>query len=126
MVVVPQKVASWLLVQTNLQKARRIHAGRDAEIDAVLIALALAAMETRPGSGLGNRPAPNPELPAGSTPRTVTTKAVADQLNITVRAVVRAIADNRLTAVKNDEGRWRIGEGEAARFVDQHRKDHAA
>ena len=116
-VVLPQAAASWLYRAANIQSIRERNQGVDPLIDAVLVAISLAALEAT--SAIGSRSAPRSEPVASfeEQQRTVTTGAIADQLNITRRAVVRAIADQRLPAVKDAEGRWRVTADEATRYV---------
>ena len=108
-VVVPGRIAAWLLSRAGLADYHRAHRGDDPEVDQVLVALKLAAhawRERTTGTDHGTREANTPPQDAPS-PRWLTTTATAQLLGITSRAVVKAIAVCRLPAVWS-AGRWWI------------------
>jgi hypothetical protein len=115
-VVLPQAFVTWLYPAARLRDLHARYHG-DPLNDACLIALALAAQEST--SGVGSKPAPRSEVPAQSTQRLVSTASIAAQLNITTRAVTQAIHDDRLRAVKDEDGRWRITAADASAFAAQ-------
>lgn len=115
-VLLPQAFVTWLYAAARLREIHARYRG-DPLNDACLIALALAAQEST--SAVGTKPAPQSELPAQSTQRLISTATIADQLNITTRAITQAIHDDRLPAVKDEDGRWRITAKDAARFAAQ-------
>jgi hypothetical protein len=106
-VVVPGRVAAWLLSRAGLADYHRAHRGDDPEVDQVVIALKLAAhawRERATGTGHGTREANIPPQGAPS-PTWVNTTTAARALGITSRAVVKAIAAGRLRA-QWSAGRW--------------------
>lgn len=121
-VIIPQRVAAWLhsVVDCQREQHRRVRE-RYPELDAVLVALALAALEVT-HSETGSGSAPLPEEAGQSTGRTVGTNVLAGRLNCTQRAITQAICDGRLAASKDDGGRWRINEDEAERFASEYGK----
>lgn len=104
-VVVPARVAAWLESKANLSALRVRARGSDAEVDAVLVALRVAALAWRT-SATGSDVEPTPEAARGSEQWLSTSKA-ADLLGITDRAVRLAIREGRLEAVQV-AGRWRV------------------
>lgn len=102
-VVIPQAAARWLYYKAGLRDLRARNTPADPEVNAALIAIALAAIET-PGSDPGSDRAAKSEPDRQST---LTTRAAADRLNIGTRAIVKAIAQGRLKAIRHG-GRWRI------------------
>jgi excisionase family DNA binding protein len=115
-VVVPARVAAWLDRNAGLDRLRIDHRGADAELDAVLCALRLAALVWR-SSACGTSVAVAPE-PGASW---LSTGEVAAALGITARGVRKAIAEGRLQATRED-GRWRV----AREDVEQWRAARAA
>jgi len=109
--IVPARVAAWLDSRLNLTQVRGQVRGRDAEVDAVLVALRLAAMSWR-ASATGSGEAPTPEVEASSW---VGTRQAADLLGIGDRAIRLAIAEQRLAA-HNVGGRWRITREDIEQF----------
>jgi len=103
-VIVPARVAAWLSRHARLDELRAQVRGADAEVDNVLVALAVASATWRT-SATGSTHAPEPEVRALS-PWMSSTQA-ADLLGITSRAVRLAIGEERLPAEQVD-GRWRI------------------
>ncbi|MFY1589160.1 hypothetical protein ACN267_32260, partial [Micromonospora sp. WMMD734] len=83
-VVVPGRVAAWLERHANLRQVRTAQRGADPEVDAVLVALAVAAAAWRqqavPGSDHGTDQRNRPEL--GASCELSTTEA-ADRIGIT-------------------------------------------
>ena len=104
------RVCAALNRYANLDQFRQQQRGRDAEVDAALLAMHFAATEWR-RSATGTPQATPPE-PATSS-QWVGTRAAATQLRITERAVVKAIQEQRLPASKVD-GRWRINREDIA------------
>ena len=108
-VVVPGRVAAWLERECDLRRRRTETRGRDAELDAVLVALAVAAAawRDRVGSEFGTKRAPE-SVPVASLSSVISTDDAAAQCGFTSpRPIVRAIADGRLEASKIG-GRWLI------------------
>jgi excisionase family DNA binding protein len=103
-VVVPARVAAWLMKYAHLDRLRAQVRGADPEVDSVLVALTVAGMHWRT-SATGSTRAPEAEVVAPS-PWMGTTQ-VADSLGITARAVRLAISEERLPAESVD-GRWLI------------------
>lgn len=104
-VVVPARVAAYLESKAGLSSFRVSNRGADAEVDSVLIALHLAAMNWR-GSATGTRDAAPAEPPADS-PHRLTTSQAAALLQVGERAIRKAIANESLPA-ENINGRWVI------------------
>lgn len=108
-VVVPGRVAAWLLSRAGLADYHRAHRGDDPEVDQVLVALKLAAIawrERATGTDHGTREADTPPQDAPS-PTWLNATTAARALGITSRAVVKAIAAGRLPA-QWSAGRWWI------------------
>lgn len=107
-VVVPGRVAAWLERYAQLRQIRTEHRGVDPEVDAVLVALAVAAAAWRQQTGVSSdqgtdqRKQPEP----GPCSDLSTTEA-ADRIGITDRGVRAAIAAGRLHAHR-DGDRWRV------------------
>lgn len=99
---VPARVAAWLSRWTNIDARRGEQRGRDGEVDAVLLALRVAALN-HGGADSGTRPAPAPE-PVTSW---LTTAQAAARLGIGERAVRQLITRGRLPATRVG-GRWLI------------------
>lgn len=104
-VVIPARVCAWLERYARLNEVRIRERGTDPEVDAVLVALRLAALTWRT-TATGTPIAAKPEALADLNQWLSTTQA-ADILYITDRAVRLAIQENRLKAT-NVNGRWRI------------------
>jgi excisionase family DNA binding protein len=117
-VVVPARVAAWLCQRAQLDRIRADIRGLDPEVDSVLVALTVAAMQWRT-SATGSTQAPEPEA-AAQSPWVSSTQA-ADLLGITARAVRLAIGEQRLPAEQVD-GRWRI----AREDVEHYRASRSA
>lgn len=100
-VVVPGRVAAWLLSRAGLDEYHHSHRGDDPDVDQVLVALKLAAIAWRErntgGTDHGTQVADTPPQAAPS-PQWLTTTATARVLGITARAVVKAISAGRLPA----------------------------
>ncbi len=101
-VVLPARVAAWLAHHVRLQELRTRFRGADAEVDAVLVAITLAALHWRT-SGTGSETATKPEVGPGW----LSSDRAGSLLGISSRAVRLAIAEGRLEADLVD-GRWRI------------------
>lgn len=100
-VLVPQSAARWLYQRGKLRDRGEID---DPEIEAAIVALALAALD---GADRGHEPAPTPDIAIESTQQ-LNTRTAAHRLGLTPRAIVHAINGRRLNATKDSEGRWRI------------------
>ena len=99
-VLIPGRVAAWLLSRAGLNEYHRGHRGDDPEVDQLLVALKIAAhiwRERNVGTGHGTRAADTPAQPAPS-PNWLTTTAAARSLGIGTRAVRKAISAGRLRA----------------------------
>lgn len=104
-VVVPGRVAAWLERNADLRRLRTEVRGGDAEVDAVLVALATCALAWRT-SAVGRERAPEPEVVASSGQRLSTSQAAA-LLSRSDRAVRMACSAGRLPA-EQVGGRWLI------------------
>lgn len=101
-VAVPGRVAAWLERYADLRQVRTANRGVDAEVDAVLVALATAAAIWRlqrtgadHGTELGK--------PAEPVPSSLTTAQAATLLRIGERAVRKACAEGRLPATRHGD-----------------------
>lgn len=103
-VVVPARVAAWLLRHGGVDRLRSQVRGADAEVDAVLVALTVAGQFWR-ASATGSQVDPEPE--AAPRSQWLSTTEASDRLGITDRAVRLAISEDRLAAEQID-GRWRL------------------
>lgn len=113
-VVIPQVVAAWLWHQCNLRNVREPD---DSEVAGVLVALRYAAADLVSPSGSAI-PTAEPDS-VGQLEQHMNTRAAADQLNITPRAITAAITERRLEAIKHD-GRWQINQHDLDKY---HRRD---
>lgn len=104
-VVLPGRVCAWLERYAKLNEVRIQNRGVDAEVDAVLVAVRVAALAWR-DSATGSPVAAKPEAPTDLKKWFTTTQA-GDKIGITDRAVRLAIKERRLKA-SNIDGRWRI------------------
>ncbi|MFJ5693316.1 helix-turn-helix domain-containing protein [Arthrobacter sp. NPDC093125] len=104
-VVIPARVCAWLERHAKLNEVRIQERGADPEVDAVLVALRLAALTWRT-TATGTPVAAKPEV-APDLNQWLSTGQAADRLGITDRAVRLAIQEQRLHAT-NVAGRWRI------------------
>jgi hypothetical protein len=112
-VVIPARVCAWLERHVQLNEIRIRERGADQEVDAVLVALRLAALTWRT-SATGTPVAAKPEAPAELN-QWLSTTQTADILYITDRAVRLAIKEGRLKATSIN-GRWRIAREDIAHF----------
>lgn len=103
-VVVPARIAAVLERYTDVGRLRVDRRGQDAELDAVLQALRFAAMGWK-SSATGTSVATVAE--PGSSSAWLSTTQAATQLHLGERAVRKAIAEQRLRAVRVGT-RWRI------------------
>ncbi|MGY1778768.1 helix-turn-helix domain-containing protein [Geodermatophilus sp. SYSU D01036] len=103
-VLVPARIAEWLHRHFELDAARKATRGADPEVDSVLVALRIAALNWR-SSVYGTSPRNVPETEPVSA--WLSTTQAADALGLTDRAVRSACSDGRLEAQRVD-GRWRI------------------
>lgn len=94
-VVVPGRVAAWLERHTDLRRIRAGVRGQDPEIDAVLLALTVAAAAWRT-SATGTKDADRPEVDPPC--KQMSTSQAADLLGVTSRAIRQAVHEGRLTA----------------------------
>ncbi|MBQ1060050.1 helix-turn-helix domain-containing protein [Micromonospora sp. C41] len=107
-VVVPARVAAWLERYAGLRDLRTAHRGADAEVDAVLVALALAAQMWRQRTGVSSDQGTDQRNQPDQGPCCdLSTTEAADRLNMTDRGVRAAIARGSLTAHR-DGDRWRV------------------
>lgn len=104
-VIVPARVAAWLERHTQLRALRTEARGTDPEVDAVLVALGVAAAAWR-SSATGTR-APVAAEQATASETTMTTSQAATVLGVGERAVRQAIGRGRLPATRAG-GRWLI------------------
>ena len=110
-VVIPARVCAYLGKRAGLDDFRIEHRGTDPEVDAVLVAMRLAAL-TWLTSATGSTPAPEVEADA---PLTVTTEEAATALGITGRAIRLAIQENRLNAQRIGNN-WQIARADLEHF----------
>lgn len=113
-VVIPARVCAWLERHAQLNEVRIRERGTDPEVDAVLVALRLAALTWRT-TATGTPVAAKPEAPTDLNQWLSTTQA-ADILYITDRAVRLAIKEGRLPATLLN-GRWRITREDIQHFA---------
>jgi excisionase family DNA binding protein len=111
-VVVPARVAAWLDQRARLSELRIQVRGADPEVDAVLVALRVAAVSWR-NSATGT----DPRNQAAAEPPSawLSTTQAADELDMTDRGVRTAIASGRLNADR-DGDRWRISREDFEHF----------
>ncbi|CDM76130.1 helix-turn-helix domain-containing protein [Mycobacterium marinum] len=125
-VVLPGRVCAALNRLLGLDKIRAEVRGQNAELDQALLAIRLAALAFKTGSGSGTSVAPQPEPVSGSARQpkndTVSTNTAATILKISGRAVRKAIDEKRLTATRDDSGRWRITQDDLAAFIAETRR----
>ena len=112
-VLVPGRVAAWIERHTDLRRLRTAARGMDAEVDAVLVALATCALAWRT-SAIGSEQAQEAEVVAESEAR-LGTSQVADLLGITGRAVRLACERQRIPA-EQVAGRWLISREDVEHF----------
>jgi excisionase family DNA binding protein len=113
-VIIPARVCAWLERHAQLNEVRVRERGADPEVDAVLVALRLAALTWRT-TATGTPVAAKPEAHADLNQWLSTTQA-ADILYITDRAVRLAIKEHRLKATSIN-GRWRITREDIQHFA---------
>lgn len=113
-VVIPARVCAWLERHARLNEVRIRERGSDPEVDAVLVALRLAALTWRT-TATGTPVAAKPE-PASELNQWLSTTQAADILYITDRAVRLAISEKRLPATFVN-GRWRITREDTQHFA---------
>lgn len=113
-VIIPARVCAWLERHARLNEVRIQERGADAEVDAVLVALRLAALTWRT-TATGTPVAAKPEATTDLNQWLSTTQA-ADILYITDRAVRLAISEKRLPATLVN-GRWRITREDIQHFA---------
>lgn len=111
-VVVPARVAAWLLKYAHLDELRSQVRGADPEVDNALVALAVSGKYWL-ASATGSPRAPTAEVVAPSM--LMSTSQAADSLGITARAVRLAIGEERLPAERVD-GRWLITRDEVEHY----------
>lgn len=113
-VVIPARVCAWLERHARLNEVRIRERGADPEVDAVLVAVRLAALTWRT-TATGTPVAAKPEAPADLN-QWMSTGQAAARLGITDRAVRLAIQEQRLHAT-NVAGRWRITKEDLQHFT---------
>lgn len=107
-VVVPARVAAWLERAAGLRELRAQHRGADGEVDAVLVALGVAAAAWRQQAGISSDQGTDQRKQAEPEPGSpLTTAQAADLLGITDRGVRAAIDGGRLNAQRVGD-RWHI------------------
>lgn len=112
LVILPQAAAAWIFHQCNL---RHVREPDDPEVAGVLVALALAAADL---VSLDGSAIPTAEPEGGrQLQQHMNTRAAAQQLQVTPRAITAAINTSRLAATMVD-GRWRITRHD----LDQYRR----
>lgn len=115
-VVVPARIAAWLNRSARLRELRTAVRGIDAELDAVLVALAVAAAAWHRHVGLGTDPGTEQDGHADTDPGSLlSTSQTAAVLGISERAVRKAIAVNRLPAQRAGNA-WLIRHDDAEHF----------
>lgn len=102
--VVPGRVAALIHSRTNLGQLRAEIRGTSPEVDAVLMALHIAALKWR-GSATGTTQDTTPEPVTSS--EWLTTEQAAGLAGVSSRAIRKAIQQERLTATEV-AGRYRI------------------
>lgn len=113
-VVIPARVCAWLERHARLNEVRIRERSSDPEVDAVLVALRLAALTWRT-TATGSPVAAKPEA-ASELNQWLSTTQAADILYITDRAVRLAISEKRLPATLVN-GRWRITREDIQHFA---------
>jgi len=103
-VVVPARVAAWLIRHTDLAKVRIAARGTDPELYAVLHDVYTAALGWRASATAGSIPTATAEV---EPPSSISTTQAAGLLGVTDRAIRMAITTGRLPA-ERDGNRWRI------------------
>lgn len=99
MVVVPGRIAAWLDRHAGLSRLRIEHRGQDPEVDAVLVALAVASAAWRSRAGIGSdHGTEQAKQPSDQSRSLLTTADAAELLGISDRGVRKAILDGRLPA----------------------------
>lgn len=114
-VVIPARVCAWLERHARLNEVRIRERGSDPEVDAVLVALRLAALTWRT-TATGSPVAAKPEEPASLNQMWFSSREAADRLGVTDRAVRLAIQERRLNAASIN-GRWRITKEDIEHFA---------
>lgn len=97
-VVVPARVATWLLRRAGLEAYHRDHRGADPEVDAVLTALKVADRAWRAAQGADQGTGADSTRSEQTGCPWLSTREAAARLGITDRAVRKAIAGGRLKA----------------------------
>lgn len=120
-VPVSPRAANFLLAQFDDHSARMRAQARDPEIYSVLLALREAALEWASSEGsVPEVPArdrsPEPTSESKKTTEMVTTSKAAELLGITDRAIRKAIQEDRLTAVVQDNGHYLISRTEIGHY----------
>lgn len=113
-VVIPARVCAWLERYASLNEVRIRERGADPEVDAVLVAVRLAALTwrtTATGTPVAAKAEADPDLE-----QWMSTGQAAERLGITDRAVRLAIQEQRLNAT-NVAGRWRITKEDLQHFT---------
>lgn len=119
-VMITGETAEWLTRRNVLRLVAKAEGDRvpPVVVDDLRQVMLLAVTRGRGGIGseAGTRSAPRSE----PDPRSLlTTRVVADQIGVTPRAIIRAIAEGRLPAIKQNE-RWFITSEDANRYGGNH------
>ena len=124
--VIDGRVCAMLNKLLSLDKVRAQIRGQNPQLDQALLAIKLVGTAYAASSATGKSQAPQPE-PAPQSQRqlndTVSTTTAAALLNMTDRAVRRAITEKRLKATRLD-GRYRIDRDDLAAYHDAAGKEH--
>ncbi|MDN4595907.1 helix-turn-helix domain-containing protein [Leifsonia virtsii] len=96
-VIISGRAAAFLLRYAGLNQYHVDHRGEDPEIDQTLVALKVAALAWR-GTATGTQEAAKPELDRGS--QWLSTSQAAAAIQVTDRAIRKAIRERRLHAEK--------------------------
>ncbi len=122
-VVVPARVAALFVARAGLADFHVQHRGLDAEVDAVLVALKVAAAAWRARHVSSDRGTSRADglVESARSPQWLSTTATARLLGITPRAVVKAIDTDRLPA-QWASGRWWIDPAD----IEHYRAQRAA
>lgn len=107
---IPARIAVILGRHAGLDDFRVKYWGQDAELDAVLVDLAAAAMVWRQAT-TGTTAPPEPEF----GPQWLSTAEAAEHLGMTVRGIVHAVRSGRLPAERAGRS-WRIHREDLALF----------
>lgn len=115
-VIVGGRVAAWLERHANLRAIRTAHRGIDPEVDAVMVALGVAAATWRQRVAASADHGTEQAKQAAPVPRsTLTTKQAATLLDMSERGIRDACAEGRLPAERHG-GQWAIAREDAEHY----------